>query len=250
MNELLDAFSAHSGIICAVGAGGKKSTLYRLAREHPGRVGVTATSYTTFFPAELKAREIIAEMPVLEEQILAAMGGGCIAYARPGDKPARLRGVPTELINRLHGGGGFDATFVKADGARMRWLKSPREDEPVIPPGATTVLMLASARALGEPLDERIALRLDQIHARCGTRPGDIFSPAHLATLFTDERGLLKGSEGCTVIPVINMVDDDSRLELAREAALLALERSARFDRVVLACMKRDTNPLVAVINR
>ena len=250
MSSLLDAFEANSGIVCAVGAGGKKSTLYRLAREHRGRVGVTATSYTTFFPAELRALEIVAEAAELEQRVLASAGAGCVAYARPGDKPARLRGVPTDLVGHLHYEGGFDATFVKADGARMRWLKSPREDEPVIPEAATTVLMLASARALGEPLDDRVALRLDYIHHICGTRPGDVFSPLHLATLFSDERGLLKGSEGCTVIPVINMVDDESRVALAEEAARLALERSERFDRVILACMKRDADPLVAVIRK
>lgn len=250
MSKLLDAFNANTGIICAVGAGGKKSTLYRLAREHPGRVGVTATSYTTFFPEELNALEIVAEAPELERRVLASAGDGCVAYARPGDKPARLRGVPTSLVGALHREGGFDATFVKADGARMRWLKSPRDDEPVIPEGATTVLMLASARALGEPLDERVALRLEQIHRVCGTRPGDILTPAHLAALFTNERALLKGSEGCTVIPVINMVDDESRAVLAEEAARLALDRSDRFDRVVLACMKRDADPLVKVVRR
>ncbi len=68
--------------------------------------------------------------------------------------------------------------------------------------------------------------------------------------LFSDERGLLKGSEGCTVIPVINMVDDESRAALAEESARLALERSGRFDRVILACMKRDADPLVAVIRK
>jgi probable selenium-dependent hydroxylase accessory protein YqeC len=250
LSALLGAFNAREGIVCAVGAGGKKSTLYRLAREHPGRVGVTATSYTTYFPAELNALEIVSELPELEQRVLASEGPGCVAYARTGDKPARLRGLPISLVRKLHEMGGFDATFVKADGARMRWLKSPREDEPVIPDGATTVLMLASARALGEPLDERIALRLEQIHALCGTRPGDVFSPQHLATLFSDERGLLKGSEGYTVIPVINMVDDEAREAMAREAAHLALERSSRFDRVILACMKRDANPLVDVIWR
>lgn len=250
MSRLLEVFNAREGIVCAVGAGGKKSTLYRLAREHPGRVGVTATSYTTFFPAELNALEIVSELPELEQRVLASEGPGCVAYARTGDKPARLRGLPLSLVSTLHETGGFDVTFVKADGARMRWLKSPRDDEPVIPEGATTVLMLASARALGEPLEERIAHRLEQIHALCGTRPGELFSPAHLATLFSDERGLLKGSQGCTVIPVINMVDDQEKEALAREAARLALGRSTRFDRVILACMKRDADPLVDVIWR
>ena len=124
MSALLGAFNAREGIVCAVGAGGKKSTLYRLAREHPGRVGVTATSYTTYFPAELNALEIVSELPELEQRVLASEGPGCVAYARTGDKPARLRGLPISLVRKLHETGGFDATFVKADGARMRWLKS------------------------------------------------------------------------------------------------------------------------------
>ena len=107
MSALLDAFNAREGIVCAVGAGGKKSTLYRLAREHPGRVGVTATSYTTYFPAELNALEIVSELPELEQRVLASEGPGCVAYARTGDKPARLRGLPISLVRKLHETGGF-----------------------------------------------------------------------------------------------------------------------------------------------
>ena len=41
--DLLDALEAHSGLVCFVGAGGKKTILYRLGAAHPGRVGITAT---------------------------------------------------------------------------------------------------------------------------------------------------------------------------------------------------------------
>ena len=43
--RLLDLLAARTGLVCAVGAGGKKSTLYRLAEAHrlagTGRVGLT-----------------------------------------------------------------------------------------------------------------------------------------------------------------------------------------------------------------
>lgn len=248
MSGLLALFEAREGIVCAVGAGGKKSTLFRLLREHPGRAALTATAYTTFFPSDLGARELVAESAELEAAVPSLPGR--VVYARPGDKPDRLRGVPTDLVGRIHRAGQFETTFVKADGARMRWIKAPREDEPVIPPGATTVLMLASARALGEPLGERVAHRPECLHRVCGTRDGELFTPVHLARLFTHPEGLQKGSEGARLVPVINMVDDDRRQALAAEAARIALESSARLDRVVLACMKRESEPVVEVITR
>ena len=45
--SLLDLLGARSGIVCAVGAGGKKTVLQHLAAAHPGRVAMTATGVTT-----------------------------------------------------------------------------------------------------------------------------------------------------------------------------------------------------------
>ena len=70
--DLLDALVAHRGLVCLVGAGGKKTTLYRLAGEHPGRVGITATVHTALFPKSLGAEEIIDVAPRLSDTVVAA----------------------------------------------------------------------------------------------------------------------------------------------------------------------------------
>ena len=44
--SLHDLLDARAGIVCAVGAGGKKSLMHHLARNHPGRVAVTGTVVT------------------------------------------------------------------------------------------------------------------------------------------------------------------------------------------------------------
>ena len=44
--DLLDALGARRGMVCAVGAGGKKSTLYRLAEAHRA-VGSPSVALTT-----------------------------------------------------------------------------------------------------------------------------------------------------------------------------------------------------------
>jgi hypothetical protein len=74
--------------------------------------------------------------------------------------------------------------------------------------------------------------------------------PQHLARLLVSDAGLLKGSAGRTVVPVINMIDDADKERLAREAARVALRETDRFDKVILASMRTTDQPVVAVIER
>lgn len=249
MSELLDLLHARAGIVCAVGAGGKKSVLFALAARHPGRVAFTTTVHTLPPPPELAARIVVAETEALERALRAEHDARFVAYACPGDKPGRLTGVPPAQIGQLHVAAGFDLTLVKADGARMRWVKAPGEGEPVLPPHIDTLIPVLSARALGEPLSDRIAHRVEQLAALCGAEPGQPFEPSHAARLLASEQGLLKGCAQARVVPVINMVDDPARLALADETARRALELTDRFDRVVLARL-RDAAPVVAVVER
>ena len=45
MDPLLTALNATRGVVCMVGAGGKKTTMYALAALHPGRVALSSTSH-------------------------------------------------------------------------------------------------------------------------------------------------------------------------------------------------------------
>jgi len=248
LHELLEA---GSGIVCAVGAGGKKSVLNLLAAGHPGRTALTASVVTTRFPP-LPGREVVVEddEQVLADRIRRAPGSASVAYARPIDKPGRLGGVSLELIERIHAEGGFAATYVKADGARMRWIKAPAAEEPVVPPACTTLIGVVSARAIGEPLEDRVAHRLEELSGVTGLTRGERISPAHVGRLISSPAGLLKRAEGRAVVAVINMVDDATREALAREAAEAALELAHRLDRVVLTRLDRPGDPVVAVVRR
>ena len=249
MNSLAELLHARTGIVCATGAGGKKSVLFALASRATGRTAFTTTVHSLPPPDALAARIVIAPPEALAEQLREIGAASFVAYACPGDKPGRLTGVPASAIETLHAALGFDLTLVKADGARMRWVKAPAADEPVLPPGMTTLIPVMSARALGEPLTERIAHRVERLALLTGTVPGAIFTPTHAARLLASEHGLLKDAGNAWVVPVINMVDDPERQELAAETARRALDLTDRFERVVLARLK-ESQPVVAVIER
>lgn len=248
--DLLELFHARSGVVAAVGAGGKKTTLYALISRHPGRAALTATVHMAQFPEHLGLTTMIDEEEYLPRQIARAFGAQKIGFARPSSKPGRHAGVDPAVIAAIHEQCGFDTTFVKADGARRRGIKAPKEGEPVIPPNCSTIIAVVSAQVMGRPLSADTAHRLERIHAVTGLAEGDLVEPEHAARLMTSDQGLLKHTEDRAVVPVINQVDDAGREEQAREAARIAIENTNRFDRVILACMQRTDDPVVDVVTR
>lgn len=248
MTALIDVLEAREGIVCAVGAGGKKSVLYRLVREHHARVALTATVHTTEFPANLAVDQLIHEDANLQDRVLAGDPTRSVAYACPSSKPGRHAGVSSTTIRAIHDAGGFAATFVKADGARMRWIKAPSADEPMIVPGADIVIPVVSARAIGEPLGERVAHRVEMVARVTGVTPGETLTPRAVGRLLASEHGSLQCTGDARVAPVINMVDNEDQEKRARAAAIAALALTSRFDRVVLCCLRRPEGPVVAVV--
>jgi probable selenium-dependent hydroxylase accessory protein YqeC len=252
--DLLEALSAGRGMICAVGAGGKKSTLYRLAEAHrvagSARVAFAATVMTAPPPKSLFGAPLIGQGDAFARQLShALLERPLIAYAGPSSKPGRLAGLAPEQVAALHAKLDCTATLVKADGARMRLIKAPAEDEPVLPPGAATVLALVSARAIGRPLDPAVAHRPERLAAITGAAPGEPLAPIHLARLLAAGDGALHRVGEAIVVPIVNMVDDVGARVAAREVARQALALTRRFERVVLAAMT-GAQPLVEVVGR
>lgn len=246
--DVVDILGARSGLVCAVGAGGKKTLLYQLARAHAGRVAFTTTVMTTFLPDDLGFEGFIGTDAELLERGREFRGRPRVGLFGPQGKPGRHGGLEPETIARLHEAGGFDVTLVKADGARMRWIKAPREHEPVLPPGTARVIGVLSARALGEPLTERIAHRVELVSEVTGCAPGDKFTPEHMGRLIASPVGLRSGTEGAAFTAVLNAVDDPERETLSREAAEAALDLDAGLGRVILASMRNSEQPVIEVV--
>ena len=71
MSDLVELLQARSGIVCAIGAGGKKTTLYALTRQHRGRVALTTTVQNTFFPEDLPVEVVIDDAGALRDRVSA-----------------------------------------------------------------------------------------------------------------------------------------------------------------------------------
>lgn len=253
MTILLRALGITQGIVAVVGAGGKKSLMYAIAAETPGRVAWTSTVYTPR-PPRWTGMQVNVDSPVeLVRQAGIESEARVRAFLSPAAKTGRMAGLATEQVEALHAAGEFDLTLVKADGARMRGVKAPKPGEPVLPRSTAKVLVVVSAAVLGQPLDERIAHRPERIAEIAGLAIGQPIGPEHFARLYSAEHGLLQGTTPFDVCAVINQVDDDRRRRSAEAAATAMLAANPTLDRVVLTCLDpaREANGrLVETVTR
>lgn len=242
-SDLVEALSGR-GLVAVVGAGGKKTTLWRLAERHD-RAVVTATTRIPTFEGRV-SELVVTDDPVaaVESALSREAAGGSpwplgLAPGRADD--TRYEGYEAETVSALAGtvGGDLDAILLKADGARSRLLKAPDEHEPQVPDRADVVLPVASARVVGEPLDGERVHRPELVAEIAGLDPGEEVEPVHVARVLASERGGLKRvPEGATAVPVVNMCDDERLAGIGRAIAGGVLER-ADVPRVVLARMDR-----------
>lgn len=227
--DIAEALEA-TGTVCVVGAGGKKTTLYALSNLI-GRAVVTATVRIPIFDSRVE-RVVVTDDPLEAVESAEAWPIGVV----PEREDDRYRGYEVETIERL--GERTDVPLlVKADGARTREFKAPGEREPQLPANADTVIPVASAHAVGEPLDERTVHRPERVAALTGLEVGDAVTTETVAAVLASPEGGLKDVPGdASAIPLINKVDDADDERVAREIARGIHER-ADVERVVLARM-------------
>lgn len=249
--DIVEALDADAGVVCVVGAGGKKTTLYTLARRVE-RGAVTATVRIPIFDREVRSLSVTDDPAAA----LADVEDWPVGIVAAHEREDRYEGYDPGVLDALAPRIGPDANdpladvlLVKADGARTRWLKAPNDREPQLPAGADVVVPVVSARVVGEPLDAERVHRPDRVATLTGRSRGESLTPADVATVVTSPDGGLKDvPEGATVVPLVNMVDDPDLERTARAVAREILARApVSIPHVVLARMVAD-EPLVSVV--
>lgn len=238
--DLTSAVAA-DGVLCAVGAGGKKTLLYELA-DRVDRGVVTATVRIPIFD-EYVAGVTVTSDPARAVRQTTDWPVGVVPERERDD---RYRGYDPEQVAAL-ADTPADAVLVKADGARTRRLKAPGDHEPQIPACADVVVPIASVRAVGEPLTDAIAHRPERVASVTDLSVGDEIRAEDVATALAHPEGGRKGVPGgATVIPLVNMADDAALVRTATEIAEGVHER-ADVPRVVVTSLK-DDDPVKTVV--
>lgn len=249
-------------MITLVGAGGKTTTLFRLAAEGlaAGWRVISTTTTHIFEPLMTESRLIIIEADAATAVAAASQHVQryrhvTVAAGREEKSDAfgrrRLIGLAPDTVDQLRTCA--DLILVEGDGARGHSFKIPAEHEPVVPVSSDLFMVVVGADAIGVSFDSNVLHRSDLfaswLHHQRGLSPGEerALSVALLARLLTRPDVSLKGRPaGARPVLLINKVEDEDTRRTARQLAATVMALGG-YERVLLAAVARD-DPVVEVV--
>ncbi len=237
-----------SGIVSIVGAGGKTTLMFRLARELSGAGHKVLTTTTTkvMMPTSHQARVVIIEArpaEVLEKARSALVREHHVfAGSGPHGSQGKISGFEPEAIDAFWASGLFRWVLVEADGAAQRPLKAPAAHEPVIPIDSRWVIAVAGMDAIGRPLDDASVFRPGLYCSITGLRGGEPITHESVAMSILHPAGVMRGSPpGAVRCLFLNKVEGPERLSAARRIVrFLSGARGNRPSRVVIGTAMGD----------
>ena len=207
--SFLNAFGLRRGdVVSIVGAGGKTSLMFRLAREARNRemkVLVT-TSTKILVPNSVQYDALDLTGKLFSDQTIAAPGvyvGGL-----PDNLPGKMQGVREDFLARQRHL--FDLVLIEADGAACKPLKGWRNDEPVVDDSTTATIGVLDIQTIGTIVNETSVHRLGIFSQLTGAEPGDIISLGHLLRIICHDDGLFSRSLGREIL-FINKVESEEQ---------------------------------------
>jgi probable selenium-dependent hydroxylase accessory protein YqeC len=230
-------------VISLVGAGGKTTLMYALAREMVG-VGQAVVSTTTtkiYLPRPDESPHLVlargaSELVDISERLSEFKH---VTVGRAIDSStSKLQGASEETIRTA--AKAADRVLIEADGAAGRPVKAPAQWEPVIPVFTDLVILVVGLDCLGRPAEEQWVFRLKEFLALTGLAAGDRVTPRSIGRLVAHKKGGLKGvTPRMGFIPFLNKVDLLAERELALETvnAIRQLSES-RIRRIVVGTLK------------
>lgn len=180
--------------IAFVGAGGKTTAMFQLAREllsvsRPSSVIVTATSHLGVWQTSLADRHIVAGSP----RDIGEIAEG-ITIVTGGIEGERTQPVNPDVLNSLREKAKRDGTplLIEADGARQKPLKAPAAHEPPIPDFVETVIVVTGLSGLRKPITDEFVFRAELFRSICDTTDQNAVTPEMLVRVLTHPEGGLK----------------------------------------------------------
>jgi probable selenium-dependent hydroxylase accessory protein YqeC len=241
-------------VISLVGAGGKTTLMFRLAKEliQGGKRVITTTTTKILEPSPDETEGLFVESD--EAKLKEWVRGHVAEYkhmtlARERLGAGKLRGISPAFALDLWNLDSVDYLIIEADGAAGRPVKAPREGEPVIPSNTTLVVAMLGVDGAGKELNDENVFQAELISTMTGIPLGRPLTEEALSILVTHLQGIFKGTPSFSrVIVFLNKVDLSEGVQKAERIAEKILEKKNRqIERVVLGQLKKDP-PVVEVM--
>lgn len=245
--ELIDTLQlTGQGLISIIGAGGKTSLMFRLAKElaDSGKIVLTATTTKMFMPLPAQSPFTIIESSIEEIIKKSASRLKRFLHFSAGQKydpsKGKLQGFAPDSIDQLWQAGLFDWIIVEADGARQKPLKATASHEPVIPGATTHLILVTGLDALGKPFNETHVHRAKLFSQNTGLPLGETMDEKSMAISIAIE--IKKAGDLCHPLSnfvFLNKADNPDKISSGEKIAEL-LQTNKIIHQIIIASLIDD----------
>ncbi|MBI5826061.1 MAG: putative selenium-dependent hydroxylase accessory protein YqeC [Chloroflexi bacterium] len=228
--------SASNLTVSLVGAGGKSTALFQLARQIQPAI-VTATSHLGTWQTPLADQHIIAR-ELSDLQKLTNQG---VTLVTGEVENERTKPIPSESLNWLYEKSKTlnIPLLIEADGSSQKPIKAPAPHEPPIPDFSEVVIVVAGLSAIGKPLEEKHVHRPEFFSQLCSLGIGEPITPKEIIATLTHPHGGLKNiPANARRIAFLNQADTP---ELQSTGGEMARELLRHFDSVVVGSLLQNS---------
>jgi len=241
-------------VVSLVGAGGKTTLMFRLAKELllRGMKVVTTTTTKIAEPAlgETGSLFVDPDEGKIKDFVRRHLDRYAhITVARERLESGKLKGISQKLVGALWRLRETDVVIVEADGAAGRPVKAPRENEPVIPTATSLVVAILGTDGMGKELSDENVFQPERVSKITGIPVGERLTDEAMAILMTHSEGIFKGAPSSSmVVAFLNKVDLPDGVAKARNIAQKVLDKKhQKIEKIVLGQLNSEP-PVVEVI--
>jgi len=235
-------------VVGLVGAGGKTTLMFRLARElaEAGEKVLTTTTTKILSPTEEKSANIVVSADIGD---VVKKAGKCsaeyphVTAARGNLAPeGKLTGFEPSEIEQVREAGLFRWILVEADGAAGRPLKAPADYEPVVAACCSLVVGVVGLDGMGRPLDERYVFRPEIFSRISGLPLGSPVTEESIARVIEHPEGLFKGCPaGARRVLLLNKAEGAGTRRAGQKIASILLESGRRgIEKVLIGSVGKE----------
>src|SRR5512143_2128443 len=224
--------------IAFVGAGGKTTAMFQLARQLPSPVIVTATSHLGVWQIGQADQHVTTNTPAPLEKLEHGLKGVILITGETdGD---RVKPVNDDLLNWLDQFCGYHSIplLIEADGSREKPLKGWAEHEPPVPSSVEIVLQVVGLLGLGKTLNAENIHRPEIFSRLSGLSIGESITSDALVRVLTHPKGGLKNIPTTARKVVLLNQADTPELQSAAQGLAHALLRAYRS--VIVSSLKQE----------
>jgi len=227
-----------SATIAFVGAGGKTSAMFKLARQLPSPVIVTATSHLGTWQFDLADQHIVTDSPAPLEEMEHELHGIILVTGQIDED--RSKPIHPTLLNWLHQYCSDHSIplLIEADGSRQKPLKAWAQHEPAIPDFVGSVVQVVGLTGLGKALTDDNVHRPEIFSTLSGIPVGGEVTHEAILRVITHPQGGIKNMPRAARKNVL--LNHAETHELQATANRMVQPLLSTFDAVVISSLKEE----------